>query len=218
MNGSAVLAPACPQYACGRRRCTRMSDATSDERDVPCLQCGYSLRGLPIVHRCPECGYPTVDSRLRFDSRPRSMFFWLSALIVGWLTGAIMLSGPRGSRHPSISRAQVAQAEVQAIAQQVQMYLLDNGLTTVPNGFTLNALAQSSTPYVMTGDLIDPWGNPYLIEIDARNPAMYRIVSRGADGTVGGRKDAADLRSDVSHVHVWTSSFTVLKPSMSATR
>lgn len=25
-------------------------------RDVPCLACGYNLRGLPLEHDCPECG------------------------------------------------------------------------------------------------------------------------------------------------------------------
>ncbi len=26
------------------------------DRDLPCLTCGYNLRGLPMGSRCPECG------------------------------------------------------------------------------------------------------------------------------------------------------------------
>ncbi len=35
-------------------------------RDVPCLQCGYNLRGLTSFHTCPECGL-TVARSLRGD-------------------------------------------------------------------------------------------------------------------------------------------------------
>lgn len=28
----------------------------SIDRDLPCLRCGYNLRGLTLRHRCPECG------------------------------------------------------------------------------------------------------------------------------------------------------------------
>jgi len=31
-------------------------------RDLPCIQCGYNLRGLPVDHVCPECGKPTADT------------------------------------------------------------------------------------------------------------------------------------------------------------
>jgi len=33
-----------------------MTPQTTLPRDVPCLACGYNLRGLPIEHDCPECG------------------------------------------------------------------------------------------------------------------------------------------------------------------
>lgn len=52
-----------------------------------CVRCGYSLRGLPANHACPECG-------LRFDERcalyrvtnPRQlMVFWLLIFGGGWV-------------------------------------------------------------------------------------------------------------------------------------
>lgn len=30
--------------------------------ETPCSRCGYSLRGLPIVGQCPECGWPVQRS------------------------------------------------------------------------------------------------------------------------------------------------------------
>jgi DNA-directed RNA polymerase subunit RPC12/RpoP len=32
--------------------------------DVRCPTCGYNLRGLPIVNRCPDCGRPAVTRQL----------------------------------------------------------------------------------------------------------------------------------------------------------
>jgi len=34
------------------------------DRDVACVRCGYNLRGLTIVHRCPECECPALRSYL----------------------------------------------------------------------------------------------------------------------------------------------------------
>lgn len=33
-----------------------------EDRSVPCVQCGYDLRGLALGNRCPECGTPVVVS------------------------------------------------------------------------------------------------------------------------------------------------------------
>ena len=32
--------------------------------DVPCLQCGYNLRGTQMAGECPECGHSTLESVL----------------------------------------------------------------------------------------------------------------------------------------------------------
>jgi hypothetical protein len=57
--------------------------------DLPCLECGYNLRGLPRYGRCPECGVdvgPSVDrlnARTLADADPR----WLRRLSEGSIVG-----------------------------------------------------------------------------------------------------------------------------------
>jgi uncharacterized repeat protein (TIGR04138 family) len=39
-----------------------MASEQQIECDLPCIECGYILRGLPLTHRCPECGTETLVS------------------------------------------------------------------------------------------------------------------------------------------------------------
>ena len=41
-----------------------MSPDTPIEQDLPCIFCGYNLRGLTVTHRCPECELPALRSYL----------------------------------------------------------------------------------------------------------------------------------------------------------
>jgi hypothetical protein len=69
-----------------------MADATraaeTVREDVPCVHCGYNLRGFQVTGACPGCEAPIADSahggRLRF-AEPR----WLKCLLSGadWLLG-----------------------------------------------------------------------------------------------------------------------------------
>src|SRR5512134_1124043 len=45
----------------GRR--PRRSVSAEIKEDLPCVTCGYNLRGLTGKHRCPECGTPAGFSR-----------------------------------------------------------------------------------------------------------------------------------------------------------
>lgn len=48
-------------------------DSSDDARDLPCVRCGYNLRGLARSANCTECGTPIRDSALalgfRLDNR-----------------------------------------------------------------------------------------------------------------------------------------------------
>ena len=38
------------------------------EEDVTCQKCGYNLRTLAVIARCPECGYPVLRSLIAFEA------------------------------------------------------------------------------------------------------------------------------------------------------
>jgi hypothetical protein len=67
--------------------------------DRPCLQCGYSLRGLPLDGHCPECGIPVANSLrgnllvysslIYLESLHRGAVFVISGVLIG-LVGAVV--------------------------------------------------------------------------------------------------------------------------------
>jgi general secretion pathway protein G len=89
----------------------------------------------------------------------------------------------------------VAKAEVNEIAKQVQLWCVDHGLTRPTDDFDLSMLASGATPYLKASDLIDPWGNPYIILVPGERNPDFDVVSYGADGQPGGDGENADIYS-----------------------
>ena len=52
------------------------------DRDTPCRACGYNLRGLVEIGRCPECGRPVAESLERAELR-HSDPAWLRGMVTG---------------------------------------------------------------------------------------------------------------------------------------
>ncbi|TVQ51104.1 MAG: prepilin-type N-terminal cleavage/methylation domain-containing protein [Phycisphaerales bacterium] len=103
------------------------------------------------------------------------------------------LVAPRLLDNIGRSKQGVARSEVASIAQQVNLYLADHGLSRIPQDFRLEALTEGDRPYMRERDLIDPWGNPYVIVIPGEENIDFDIVSYGADGQPGGEGEDQDI-------------------------
>lgn len=88
-----------------------------------------------------------------------------------------------------------AQTEATAIASQVKLYLTTNRETSLGADFDLSQLVPE---YLESeDDLIDPWGNRYVLQIPGSNGRDFDVVSYGADGAAGG--DAGSENEDIVH-------------------
>jgi len=94
------------------------------------------------------------------------------------------------------ARSAVAQAEVNEIAKQVQLYLLDNGKTRPDDDMELALLTSGANPYVKASDLVDPWGREYILIVPGEKNVDFDVTSLGADGEVGGDGDNIDVTNE----------------------
>lgn len=94
------------------------------------------------------------------------------------------------------SKVRVAKAGVNALAQQVRLYCADHAMSKPDRNFDLSMLLDGTKPYLNNPqDLLDPWGNPYVLIIPGVVNFDFDIVSFGADGQPGGEDEDADIYS-----------------------
>lgn len=132
--------------------------------------------------------------RQRSSRRNRRGFSLLEIVVVVTIIALLAtLVAPRLLDNIGRSKQRIAQSEVASIAQQVNLYMADHGMSRIPQDFNLEWLTEGDRPYMRSRDLIDPWGNPYVIVIPGEENPDFDIVSYGADGQPGGDGEDMDV-------------------------
>jgi general secretion pathway protein G len=128
------------------------------------------------------------------DRRLRRGFSLVEVIVAVTIIALLAaLVAPRLYRFIGTAKDSKAKAETSSIAQQVKLYMTENGLSTVPGEFELEWLCEGENPYLeSTDDLKDPWGNTYVIVIPGSG-RDFDIVSYGLDGQPGGEGENKDI-------------------------
>lgn len=134
-----------------------------------------------------------INTHTQRHRRHRRRGFTLLEIIVVVTIIALLatLVAPRLLGNVDRARAGSAQNGVAQIAQQVSLYALDQGWSRVPQDFDLQLLVDANL--LRSRDLIDPWGNPYMIRVPGTENPDFDIVSYGANGEPGGEGYDADI-------------------------
>ena len=99
------------------------------------------------------------------------------------------------------SQTQLAKTQAAKIAQALNMYLIETGQSSPEDGFDLTVLTLRSDdgggpggPYLpKADDIIDPWGNQFIIISPGEVNADYDVLSYGKDAAPGGEGMNLDI-------------------------
>jgi len=139
----------------------------------------------------------------RRNRRPDRRAFTLLEVIVVVTIIALLatLVAPRLLSQVGKAKVSAAKAKAATVTEAVNLYLLDEGLSSPADNFDLQVLmlrpddgGGPSGPYLeRADDLLDPWGNPFIIVVPGDVNATFDVVSYGEDGQPGGEGNAADI-------------------------
>jgi general secretion pathway protein G len=94
----------------------------------------------------------------------------------------------------------MAASNASSLATQVQGFIVDHG--KLESGASIDILWQRPSevaeedwePYVgKAEDLLDPWGNKFVLRVPGEVNYDFDIISYGADGQPGGEGEDADI-------------------------
>jgi general secretion pathway protein G len=145
----------------------------------------------------------TPHARIRSARRPgtparrvaRRAFTLLEVIVAVTIVALLAtLVVPRLFGQVGKAKTRLATNQAATLAQTVRIYLNDTGLSKPSQDFDLTMLRTSADPYLENDDdLVDPWGNQYVIIIPGQKNIDFDIVSYGADGEPGGEGEDEDV-------------------------
>jgi general secretion pathway protein G len=144
---------------------------------------------------------PTASRKPQAPSRRRA-FTLIEAIVVIIIIGVLAtLIAPRLIGRIGQAKRSTAESNAAVLASQMKLLMADIG--AVPSGAGIEILWEKpgniaddawKGPYVDTADdLVDPWGNKYILKIPGDRRPDYDIVSYGQDGKPGGEGEDADI-------------------------
>ncbi|MCG3123488.1 MAG: Type II secretion system protein G [Phycisphaerales bacterium] len=143
------------------------------------------------------------SSRARRD-RSRPGFTIIEVIVIVVILGVIAaVIGPRLIGRIGQSKQAVAKANAASLANQIKLFSADFGppeagtpitiLWEKPGNIEDSAWAGKG-PYVNNAqELLDPWGNQYVLRIPGEKNVDFDVISYGADGQPGGDGENADV-------------------------
>jgi len=144
-----------------------------------------------------------MSTQTKITHRARRGFTLIEIIVVVMIiTVLATLIAPKLLGRVGSAKQAAARAKAVAIANQVNLYTLDMGLSAPSDDFELDLLLLTaddgggpSGPYLeRADDLLDPWGNPFEFELPPGTVnASFDIISWGEDGEPGGEGVNVDI-------------------------
>lgn len=132
----------------------------------------------------------------------RRGFTLIEAIVIVVILGVLAaVIAPRLLSRVGESRSAVAKQRASVLRGSMDLFLVDHSTKIGRESLTIRVLSERPSfidaadynAYQNPEDIIDPWGNEYILEYPGRDGKDFSIISYGADGQPGGEGEAADI-------------------------